>query len=178
MTASLSSGRPATYCVPRLPDDPCGLHESPLLCTDVIDPVRAERFGVRLPLQPFRFLQPLALSFPPQPSAPTASSGNRDFLLSNVHQSPDFLRDFEIFYFRFKDRLRQPDVSLAPSAVLHLSSQGRYVATSLCRSKPLVVRFAEIALRFAETSQQTLRHFSLLPTTYINFAEKNALKSK
>src|SRR3954469_14455534 len=43
------------------------------------------------------------------------------------------------------------------------------VATSLCRSEPLVVRFAE-------TSQQTLRHFSRLPTTYINFAEKNALK--
>jgi UDP-N-acetylmuramate: L-alanyl-gamma-D-glutamyl-meso-diaminopimelate ligase len=33
-------------------------------------------------------------------------------------------------------------------------------------------------LRFAETSQQTLRHFSFVPTTYINLAEKNALKSK
>src|SRR6185436_6687162 len=43
---------------------------------------------------------------------------------------------------------------------------------SAFRSKPLVVRFAEILLRFAETSQQTLRHFLLLPTTYINFAEK------
>ena len=42
----------------------------------------------------------------------------------------------------------------------------------------IVVRKAETALRFAETSQQTLRHISLLPTTYINFAEKNALKSK
>jgi hypothetical protein len=70
---------------------------------------------------------------------------------------------------------------------------------SAFRSKPLVVRFAEILLRFAETSQQTLRHFSLLPATYINFVEttireannsywapdlwragaaKNALKSK
>src|SRR5436190_7111483 len=54
----------------------------------------------------------------------------------------------------------------------------RYVATSRCRSESLVVRFAEILLRFAETSQQTLRHYLLLPTTYINFAEKNALKSK
>jgi deoxyribose-phosphate aldolase len=52
------------------------------------------------------------------------------------------------------------------------------VKDSPFRSKPLVVRFAEILLRFAETSQQTLRHFLLLPTTYINFAEKNALKSK
>ena len=42
----------------------------------------------------------------------------------------------------------------------------------------IVVKKAETALRFAETSQQTLRHFSLLPITYINFAEKNALKSK
>jgi hypothetical protein len=42
---------------------------------------------------------------------------------------------------------------------------------SAFRSKPLVVRFSEIPLRFAETSQQTLRHFLLLPTTYINFAE-------
>src|SRR5436190_14507842 len=54
----------------------------------------------------------------------------------------------------------------------------RYVATSRCRSESLVVRFAEILLRFAETSQQTLRQILLLPTTYINFAEKNALKSK
>jgi radical SAM superfamily enzyme YgiQ (UPF0313 family) len=46
------------------------------------------------------------------------------------------------------------------------------------RSKPLVVRFAEILLRFAETSQQTLRQILLLPSTYIDFAEKNALKSK
>jgi hypothetical protein len=70
-------------------------------------------------------------------------------------------------------------LSLQPSAfVLHLSSQSRYVATSPCRSEPLVVRFAEILLRFAETSQQTLRHFLLLPTTCINFAEKIALKSK
>ena len=38
---------------------------------------------------------------------------------------------------------------------------------SAFRSKPLVVRFAE-------TSQQTLRHFLLLPATYNNFAEKNA----
>jgi hypothetical protein len=30
----------------------------------------------------------------------------------------------------------------------------------------------------AETSQQTLRHFSLVPTTYINFDGKNALKLK
>jgi hypothetical protein len=37
---------------------------------------------------------------------------------------------------------------------------------------------AETALRFAEASQQTLREISLLPTTYNNFAEKNALKSK
>jgi hypothetical protein len=36
---------------------------------------------------------------------------------------------------------------------------------------------AEILLRFAETSQQTLRQISLLATTYNNFAEKNALKS-
>jgi hypothetical protein len=36
----------------------------------------------------------------------------------------------------------------------------------------------EIVVRFAETSQQTLRHFLLLPITYINFAGKNALKSK
>src|SRR6476620_6401710 len=100
MTVSLSSGRPATYCVPRLPDDLCGLHESPLLCTDVVDPVRAKRFGVRLPLR-LRFLQPLALSFPPQPSARAASSRDRDFLLSNVHKTPDFLRDFDFFYFRF-----------------------------------------------------------------------------
>src|SRR6185503_12473523 len=61
----------------------------------------------------------------------------------------------------------------------HLSSQGRYVITLPCRSKSalalslpslsLVVRFAETALRFAETSQQTLRQFSLLPTTCISF---------
>jgi hypothetical protein len=37
----------------------------------------------------------------------------------------------------------------------------------------IVVSFAEIALRFAETSQQTLRQISLLPTSYINFADKN-----
>jgi vancomycin permeability regulator SanA len=49
---------------------------------------------------------------------------------------------------------------------------------SAFRSELLVVRFAEILLRFAETSQQTLRHFSLLPTTYIHFPEKNTLKSK
>ena len=36
---------------------------------------------------------------------------------------------------------------------------------------------AETALRFAETSQQTLRQISLLPTTYNNFAEKHAPKS-
>jgi hypothetical protein len=68
-----------------------------------------------------------------------------------------------------------------PSA-LHLSSLRRYFAMSLRRSKPFVVRFAETTaetpLRFAETSQQTLRHFSLLPTTYNNFAGKNALKLK
>jgi hypothetical protein len=42
----------------------------------------------------------------------------------------------------------------------------------------IVVRKAETALRFAETSQQTLRQILLLPTTYINFVGKNALKSK
>jgi len=42
----------------------------------------------------------------------------------------------------------------------------------------IVVKKAETPLRFAETSQQTLRQILLLPTTYINFAEKNALKSK
>jgi hypothetical protein len=36
---------------------------------------------------------------------------------------------------------------------------------------------AETPLRFTETSQQTLRQISLLPITYNNFAEKNALKS-
>ena len=45
---------------------------------------------------------------------------------------------------------------------------------SAFRSKPLVVRFAEILLRFVETSQQTLRQILRLPTTYINFADKNA----
>jgi DNA-3-methyladenine glycosylase II len=70
-------------------------------------------------------------------------------------------------------------LSPQPSAfALHLSPQGRHVATSPCRSELLVVRFAEILLRFTEMSQQTLRHFLLLPTTYINFAETNALKSK
>jgi hypothetical protein len=37
---------------------------------------------------------------------------------------------------------------------------------------------SEIVVRFTEMSQQTLRHFLLLPTTYLNFAEKNVLKSK
>jgi hypothetical protein len=81
--------------------------------------------------------------FLPFPSARSASPRDTDFLLSNLHKSPDFLRDFEIFYFHFNSR----------SA-------------------------AETALRFAETSQQTLRQISPLPTTYINFAGKNALKSK
>jgi hypothetical protein len=48
--------------------------------------------------------------------------------------------------------------------------------TSL-RAETTAETTAEILLRFAETSQQTLRRFSLLPTTYINFAAKNALKS-
>jgi hypothetical protein len=42
----------------------------------------------------------------------------------------------------------------------------------------IVVKKAETALRFAETSQQTLRQISLLPITYIDFAVKNALKLK
>jgi hypothetical protein len=46
------------------------------------------------------------------------------------------------------------------------------------RPSEIVVKKAETALRFAETSQQTLRQILLLPTTYINFAEKNSLKSK
>jgi hypothetical protein len=62
------------------------------------------------------------------------------------------------------------------------SSLPRDVAMSPCPSRPLVVRFAEtiaeILLRLAETSQQTLRQVLRLPTTYINFAGKNALKSK
>jgi hypothetical protein len=59
-----------------------------------------------------------------------------------------------------------------------VSSLCRNVAKSPYPSKPLVVRFSEILLRFAETSQQTLRHFLLLPTTCVDFAEKNALKLK
>jgi hypothetical protein len=174
MTVTLSSGRPAAHNVPRLPDDQGGLHESASLRTDVVDPVRAKGLAVHLPLPRFRFPQPLSLF---QPSAHSTYPRDLDFLLSNAHKSPDFLRDCEIFYFRFKDRFREPDVTLQPS-VLHLSSLCRYVATSPCRSKPRVVRFAETALRFAETSQQTLRQILLLPTTYINFAEKNALKLK
>ena len=46
------------------------------------------------------------------------------------------------------------------------------LAVSLQTSLPPAETIAEILLRFAETSQQTLRHFSLLPTTYINFADK------
>jgi hypothetical protein len=51
------------------------------------------------------------------------------------------------------------------------------LAVSLQTSFPPAETTAEILLRFAETSQQTLRHFSLLPITYINFPAKNALKS-
>src|SRR6185436_9846154 len=47
-------------------------------------------------------------------------------------------------------------------------------AVSLQTSFPPAETIAETGLRFAETSQQTLRHFSLLPTTYNNFADKNA----
>jgi hypothetical protein len=85
-------------------------------------------------------LQPLARSLSAH------SRPARTFLLSIVHERPDFLKDYEIFYFRF--------------------------------NSPSAETTAETALRFAETSQQTLRHISLLPTTYIDFAEKNALKSK
>jgi hypothetical protein len=42
----------------------------------------------------------------------------------------------------------------------------------------VVVKKAETALRFAETSQQTLRQISLLPITYMDFAVKNDLKLK
>ena len=49
---------------------------------------------------------------------------------------------------------------------------------SAFRSKSLAVRLAEILLRFAETSQQTLRHFSLLPTTYNNFTAENGETAK
>ena len=52
------------------------------------------------------------------------------------------------------------------------------LAVSLQTSLPPAETIAETGLRFAETSQQTLRHFSLLPTTYINFDGKNALKLK
>jgi len=45
------------------------------------------------------------------------SSLGSDFLLSNVHESPDFLRGFEFFYFRFKDCFREPNVNLQPSAL-------------------------------------------------------------
>jgi hypothetical protein len=73
--------------------------------------------------------------------------------LSNLHESLDFLRDFykpvRLGLFYF-----------------------RFNSASTAETT------AEILLRFAETSQQTLRHFSLLPITYINFAEKIALKSK
>ena len=41
MTAFLSSGRPAADIASRLPDDPCGIHESPSLCTNLPNPVGA-----------------------------------------------------------------------------------------------------------------------------------------
>jgi hypothetical protein len=78
--------------------------------------------------------------------------------------------------------------SLQPSP-LSLSPHSRSACSAYPFEKirnpiqPLAVSFqtslraetnAEILLRFAETSQQTLRHFSLLPTTYNNFADKNA----
>jgi hypothetical protein len=50
------------------------------------------------------------------------------------------------------------------------------LAVSLQTSLPPAETIAEILLRFAETSQQTLRHFSLLPTTYINFDDKKPQK--
>jgi hypothetical protein len=45
-------------------------------------------------------------------------------------------------------------------------------------SSEIVVRFVETLLRFAETSQQTLRQISLVPITYINFAEKKCPENK
>src|SRR3954471_18455752 len=76
----------------------------------------------------------LGAKFLPFPSPHSAFSCERDFLLANAQKSSDFLRDFEIFYFRFN----------SPSDA---------------------ETTAEILLRFAETSQQTLRQISLLPTT-------------
>jgi hypothetical protein len=38
--------------------------------------------------------------------------------------------------------------------------------------------FAETTLRFTETSQQTLRHFWLVPTTYNNFTAENGETAK
>jgi hypothetical protein len=82
--------------------------------------------------------------------------------------------------YRFEKNLA---FSPQPSAfALHLSSQGRYVATWPCRSEPFVVRFAEttaeILLRFAETSQHLLRHCWLVPTTYNNFTAENGETAK
>ena len=95
--------------------------------------------------------------------------------------APDFPTRNEFLKLNLAAIFRLQPLAVSPQSsafALHLSSQGRHVATSPCRSESLVVRFSEILLRFAETSQQTLRHFLLLPTTYINFPGKNALKLK
>jgi hypothetical protein len=94
-------------------------------------------------------LQPLALSLSPQSSsACSAYPSERNLALSP--QSSAF--------------------------ALHLSSQGRHVVAMSLRTS--CGEIAETALRFPDTSQQTLRHILLLPTTSINFAGKNVLKSK
>src|SRR3954454_17111595 len=38
------------------------------------------------------------------PAHPATSPRDMDFLFSNTYKEPDFLRDFEIFYFRFNSR--------------------------------------------------------------------------
>jgi hypothetical protein len=131
-------------------------------------------------------LQPLALSLSvhsrscliSSPGGQDQDEGVRSF---DPHQTLDFPTRNAFLKLNLAAIFRRQPFAVSPQSsafALHLSSQGRYVATSPCRPEPLVVRFAEILLRFAETSQQRLRQISLLPTTYINFPGKNALKLK
>ena len=107
---------------------------------------------------------------PPRPVSTSENSSMGDVYLSAVLEYPAWC----------VHRLRCPHLSDHPTRLAKQDSNphhGRSVPIPV-PIKPLVVRFAEttaeILLRLAETSQQTLRQILRLPTTYINFADKNA----